>query len=269
MITLKSESELAIMDRCNTIVLMVLAELGERIDPGVDIADLDAYAEERTRQEGAAPAFKGYQNFPSTLCVSVNEQVVHGIPRPRKLRQGDIVSVDFGVILEQFYGDGAQTFPVGHVAAERQRLIDTTREALRLGIEQLRVGNRTGDVGHTVQTFSESQEYSLVKDFFGHGIGRQLHEKPQLPNYGTAGRGPRIEAGMVLAIEPMLNLGKEKVVIGEDNWTVSTADGKPSAHFERSVAVTPNGPWVLGTGCAPGQISVELPAVLKTAQTGC
>jgi methionyl aminopeptidase len=259
-ITLKTDNELAIMDRCNVIVLDVLSELSGMIRPGADIADLDAYAEERTRREGAVPSFKGYHGFPSTLCVSLNEQVVHGIPKTRKLVSGDIVSIDFGVFLEQFHGDGAETFPVGDVAPEVAELLAGTREALRLGIEQMRPGNRLGDVGHAVQKQAEAHGWGIVRDFVGHGIGRRLHESPQLPNYGESGRGQRLDEGMVLAIEPMLNLGVAEVAVGADNWTVTTADGKPSAHFERSVAVTRNGPWVLGSGNPPGVVNVDLPA---------
>jgi methionyl aminopeptidase len=259
-ITLKTDNELAIMDRCNVIVLDVLSELSGMIRPGLDIADLDAYAEERTRREGALPSFKGYHGFPSTLCVSLNEQVVHGIPKARKLVQGDIVSIDFGVFLEQFHGDGAETFAVGEVAPEVAELLAGTREAMRLGIEQMRPGNRLGDVGHAVQGQAEAHGWGIVRDFVGHGIGRRLHENPQLPNYGESGRGQRLDEGMVLAIEPMLNLGVAEVAVGADNWTVTTVDGKPSAHFERSVAVTREGPWVLGSGYPPGIVNVDLPA---------
>jgi methionyl aminopeptidase len=265
-ISLKTTDELAIMDRCNAIVLAVLSELGEMICPGLDIADLDAYAEERTRGEGAVPSFKGYHGFPATLCVSVNEEVVHGIPRSRTLQEGDIASIDFGVFLEQFHGDGAQTYPVGTVAPDVANLLAGTREAMRLGIEQIRPGNRLGDVGHAVQSHAEANGWGVVREFVGHGIGRRLHESPQLPNYGEPGRGQRLEEGMVLAIEPMLNLGVADVRVGADNWTVATADGKPSAHFERSVAVTADGPWVLGTGCPAGVVDVKLPRAQEPAR---
>ena len=265
MITLKTQAELEIMNRCNVVVLSVLSEIRERLEPGAEIAALDAYAEGRVRSEGAVPAFKGYQGFPATLCVSVNEEVVHGIPSRRKVKDGDIVSVDFGVILEGFYGDGAETFAVGAVEPDTRRLLDTTREALRRGIDQMRPGSRVGDVGHAVQTYAESRSCAVVRDYVGHGIGRELHEQPQLPNYGEPGCGARLEAGMVLAIEPMLNLGTAEVVTGSDKWTVRTADGRPSAHFERSVAVTEAGPWVLGTGNGPGELDIELPGVTLEA----
>jgi methionyl aminopeptidase len=261
MITLKSERELAIMDRCNTLVLQVLSDFQAMVRPGCDVAELDAYAEEQTRAAGATPSFKGYHGFPSALCVSINEQVVHGIPTPRKLVEGDIVSIDFGVHLEGFHGDGAQTFSVGKVSPEVKALVDGTLEALRLGIAQLRPGNRLGDVGHAVQAHAERHSWGVVHEYVGHGIGRELHESPSLPNFGEPGRGTRLEEGMVLAIEPMINLGTADVTLGGDEWTVSTADGLPSAHFERSVAITAAGPWVLGSGAAPGEATVKLPAM--------
>ncbi len=259
MITLKSEQELAIMNRCNTIVLGVMAEISEMIRPGCQVEDLDAHAAERTRAAGARASFKGYQGFPATLCVSINEQVVHGIPVARSLEPGDIVSIDFGVHLEGFHGDGAETFIVGETTPEVAALVRGTREALRLGIEQMRPGQRLGDVGHAVQSHAESQGWGVVREYVGHGIGRELHESPSLPNYGRQGRGTRLEEGMVLAIEPMLNLGTPDVSLGSDKWTVTTADGRPSAHFERSVAITAEGPWVLGSGAQPGEILLELP----------
>ena len=267
MITLKTPTELAIMDRANAIVLSVLAEIGGLIEPGVDIGELDAYAEERTRKEGAVPAFKGYQGFPSTLCVSIDEQVVHGIPRSRRLQEGEIVSIDFGVFVEGLCGDGAQTFPVGSIPAECAALVTRIEQALAAGIDKMRPGNWTGDVGRAVQEVAETHGYGIVRDFVGHGIGRKMHEKPQLPNYGEPGRGVRLEEGMVLAIEPMLNLGAEEVIIGDDEWTVSTVDGRPSAHIERSVAITADGPWVLGTGRPPGDVHTALP-VVQAASAG-
>ena len=258
-IMLKNRSELELMDRANALVLGVLGELAGMIEPGVDIADLDAYAEERTRKEGAIPAFKGYHGFPSSLCVSIDEQVVHGIPRSRRLRGGEIVSIDFGVFVERFCGDGAQTFPVGTIPAECALLIERTEKAMVAGIAQMHPGKHTGDVGRAVQEVAEAHGYGIVQDYVGHGIGTEMHEAPQLPNYGDPGHGSRLEAGMVLAIEPMLNLGTEEVKIGSDKWTVSTADGRPSAHIERSVAVTAEGPWVLGTGKRPGEIDTALP----------
>lgn len=268
MITLKSERELAIMDRCNVVVLQVLGRLNSMIRPGCDVADLNAYAEEQTLAAGGRPSFKGYHGFPSALCVSLNEQVVHGIPSSRKLQDGDVVSIDFGVNLEGFHGDGAQTFTVGNVPPATRALVDGTREALRLGIAQMRPGNRLGDVGHAVQQHAEKHSWGVVKEYVGHGIGRELHENPSLPNYGKPGHGARLEEGMVLAIEPMLNLGTPDVILGDDKWTVSTADGKPSAHFERSVAITAAGPWVLGSGAAPGEVTVDLPEGRTAALAG-
>lgn len=261
MITLKSHADLAIMDRCNTLVLTTLSEIASMIDVGVNVADLDAFAEEKTLAAGARPSFKGYQGFPSSLCVSINDQVVHGIPASRKLVSGDVVGIDFGVNLEGFHGDGAQTFVVGTVADDVQALVDGTCESLRLGILQMRPGNRLGDVGYAVQNYAEENGWGIVREYTGHGIGRNLHEDPSLPNYGSPGRGKRLEEGMVLAIEPMLNLGTHEVVVGDDHWTVTTADGLPSAHFERSVAITAKGPWILGSGLEPGNVDVGLPAV--------
>ncbi len=268
MIALKSDSELSIMDRANRIVLGVLADLGAAVAPGVDVAELDAWAEEQTRRAGATPAFKGYQGFPATLCVSINEQVVHGIPRRRRLAEGDLVSIDFGVCLEGLYGDGAETFPVGEVAPEHLALLHGAREALRLGVEQMRPGARLGDVGHAVQAHAEGLGYGVVRDFVGHGIGHKLHEPPNLPNVGEPGTGLRLESGMVLAIEPMINLGGPGVEIGPDGWTVTTLDGTPSAHVERSVAITPQGPWVLGSGARPGLAQVALPEAAGAVVAG-
>ncbi|MFQ5669421.1 MAG: type I methionyl aminopeptidase [Acidobacteriota bacterium] len=261
MITLKSESELLVMERCNEIVLEILSELGDLIYPGVNVLDLDRYAEEQTRRAGAIPSFKGYKGFPAALCVSINEQVVHGIPAQRQLKEGDLVSLDFGVFFEEFHGDAAQTFAVGKVPPGHARLVADTREALRHGILEMGPGKRLGDVGHAVQSFAESRGWSVVRDFVGHGIGRELHERPSLPNYGRPGTGLRMEEGMVLAVEPMLNMGGPAVTTGKDNWTVSTQDGMPSAHFERSVAITGSGPWVLGTGGRPGEVNLSLPGV--------
>ncbi|MFQ6673535.1 MAG: type I methionyl aminopeptidase [Fidelibacterota bacterium] len=259
MIVLKTKSQIETMNRCNEIVLSILEEISRMIRPGVAVVELDSYAEKRTREEGARPAFKGYQDFPSTLCVSINEQVVHGIPGPRKLKPGDVVSVDFGVVLDGLYGDGAETFPVGDIDPSVHKLVQVTRECLRRGIEQMQPGRHTGDVGHAIQSYAESQRCGVVKDFVGHGVGEKLHEDPQVPNYGRAGHGTRMEVGMVLAIEPMINMGGPEVEIGEDEWTVTTVDRLPSAHFERSVAVTEDGPWILGSGARPGVLSLALP----------
>jgi methionyl aminopeptidase len=250
MIFLKSSEEIAIMRAANVIVAAVLAELRDRVRPGVTTGELDRVAEEMTHERGAVPAFKGYEVagrvFPASVCVSINEEVVHGIPSERRtLRAGDIVGLDFGVCYQGFYGDAAMTVPVGGVDPEAERLMRAAREALWAGIEQVRVGNRIGQVSAAVQEHVEAQGFSVVRDFVGHGIGRRLHEEPQVPNFGSRDRGMRLRPGMVLAIEPMVNAGAPEVCIKDDGWTAVTRDGSRSAHFEHSVAVTDNGPYVL------------------------
>ncbi len=250
MIVLKSSDEIAIMRAANLIVAEVLATLREHVVPGVTTAELDRIAEDITRRRGARPAFKGYQvhgrTFPSSLCVSINQEVVHGIPSDnRVLNEGDIVGLDFGVCYREFYGDAAVTLGVGQVDPASDRLMRATREALMEGIEQVRVGNRLGDVSAAIQDRVERDGFSVVRDFVGHGIGKRLHEEPQVPNFGLPNRGVRLRAGMVLAIEPMVNAGQSAVAITEDGWTAVTADGSRSAHFEHSVAVTDTGPYVL------------------------
>jgi methionyl aminopeptidase len=234
------------MHQANVVVAQVLDELTAAIEPGVTTADLDKLAEDSIRRAGAKPAFKGYRGFPATLCVSVNEEVVHGIPSSKRtVREGDIVSLDLGSVVEGFYGDGAVTVPVGEVSDSLRRLLEVTETALYKGIDAMRVGNRVSDIGHAVQSYVESEGFSVVRDFVGHGIGTALHEDPQVPNYGEPGRGPRLMPGMALAIEPMVNVGQHFVKTLSDSWTVVTMDGSHSAHFERSVAVTENGPWIL------------------------
>jgi methionyl aminopeptidase len=223
----------------------VLEDLAAMVAPGVSTADLDAAAEAKVRAAGAEPAFKGYRGYPATLCASVNEQVVHGIPNRRQLASGDIVSLDMGVKLNGFYGDSAVTVPVGAVSDEVKRLLRATQEALEAGIAQVRVGGRISDIGHAIQAFVEAQGFSVVREFVGHGIGAALHEEPQIANYGEPGRGPRLAEGMTLAIEPMVNMGKPAVRLLADGWTAVTKDGSLSAHFEHTVAVTKNGPDVL------------------------
>ncbi|MGA9751967.1 MAG: type I methionyl aminopeptidase [Acidobacteriota bacterium] len=246
MIHLKAPEEIEIMDRANRIVHTILDRLGEELAPGVVLRDLDRLAESLTKQMGGKPAFKGYGGFPASVCISVNDEVVHGIPGPRVIQPGDLVSLDFGVIVDGYYGDAARTFPVGDVDPEGVRLLAVTRTSLEKGVEQVRVGSRVSDVSHAVQEYAEGHGYSVVRDYVGHGIGRALHEEPQVPNFGEPGRGPRLQEGMVLAIEPMINEGGHGVTVDEDGWTVRTADGKRSAHFEYSVAVTENGPRILG-----------------------
>jgi methionyl aminopeptidase len=237
------------MRRANTIVAEVLQELRQRVAPGVTTLDLDAIAEEMTLKKNAIPAFKGYnvagRVYPRCLCASVNEEIVHGIPTSRALRVGDIIGLDYGVIYEGFYGDSAITVGVGKVSADAQRLMDVTEASLYKGIEQLCDGKRLGDLGAAVQEVAEGAGYSVVRAFVGHGIGKKLHEEPPVPNYGEPDRGLRLKEGMVLAIEPMVNAGGYEVEIKEDGWTAVTKDGSLAAHFEHSVAITKNGPYIL------------------------
>ncbi|MCP9454501.1 MAG: type I methionyl aminopeptidase [Nitrospira sp.] len=242
MIILKTPAEIEIMAQASRVVAEVLQILENAICPGISTEELDQLAEREIRARGALPAFKGYRNYPKTLCASVNEQVVHGIPSKRRLKEGDIVGLDLGAIVGGFYGDAAVTVPVGRVSDEAMRLIRITEEALYLGIEQAVVGNRISDISHAVQRHVEAAGYSVVTEFVGHGVGRQLHEEPQVPNYGKPGQGPRLQSGMVLAIEPMVNMGKSAVRILEDRWTAVTVDGSWSAHFEHTIAVQPSGP---------------------------
>jgi methionyl aminopeptidase len=248
-IALKSPREIEIMRRANVIVAEVLAELKQKAAPGVTTLELDELAEERTLKKKAIPAFKGYsvagRVFPRCLCVSINEEIVHGIPSNRALREGDIVGLDYGVIYDGFYGDSAVTVGVGKVTEEAQRLMEVTERSLYTGIEQLHVGKRLGDLGAAVQRVVESAGYSVVRAFVGHGIGKRLHEEPPVPNFGEPDRGIRLKEGMVLAIEPMVNVGGYEVEIKEDGWTAVTKDRSLAAHFEHSVAITKNGPYVL------------------------
>ncbi len=250
MIVLKSRDEIETMRAANRIVATILEHLRELVRPGVTTGELDRVAEELIGKYGAQPAFKGYrvgdQTFPRCICISINDEIVHGIPsETRVLQEGDIVGLDFGVRYRGFYGDSAVTVPVGSASAEDARLIATTREALDAGIAEARVGNRMGNLSAAIQRHAESAGYSVVRDFVGHGIGRRLHEEPQVPNYGSPDRGIRLRAGMVLAIEPMVNAGRAEVRIKEDGWTAVTDDGTRSAHFEHSVAVTESGPEIL------------------------
>lgn len=249
MIALKSAREIEIMKRANIIVAEVLRELKEKVAAGVTTLELDAIAEELTLKKNAIPAFKGYnvagRIYPRCLCASINEEIVHGIPTNRALREGDIIGLDYGVIYEGFYGDSAVTVGVGRVSDEARRLMEITELALYKGIEQLHDGKRLGDLGYAVQQVAESAGYSVVRAFVGHGIGRKLHEEPPVPNYGEPDRGIRLREGMVLAIEPMVNVGGCEVEIKEDGWTAVTRDGSLAAHFEHSVAITKDGPVIL------------------------
>lgn len=255
MIIRKSAAEIDRMRRANGLVVEVLSELCRLAAPGVSTLELDATAERRIRAAGAVPAFKGYHGYPATLCASVNEAVVHGIPSAAPLVEGDIVSLDMGVVLEGYYGDSAVTVPVGDVPEHVDELLRVTREALEFGIAQVRVGGHVSDIGHHVQRHVEAHGFSVVREFVGHGIGVQLHEEPQIPNYGEPGHGPKLETGMVLAIEPMVTLGRPAVKVLGDGWTAVTRDGSLAAHFEHTVAVTESGPEVLTRGVGGGRRS--------------
>ena len=255
MIVCRSTSEIGRIRAANQLVARVLAQLAGAVGEGVTTADLDALAERLVRQAGAEPAFKGYRGYPATLCASINQEVVHGIPsRTRALRAGDIVSLDMGVKLDGYYGDSAVTVPVGDVPEKTGELLRVTREALERAIAQVRVGGRLSDIGHAVQACVEAHGFSVVREFVGHGIGERLHEEPQIPNYGQPGRGPKLAEGMVLAIEPMVAMGRPEVKVLSDGWTAVTKDGSLAAHFEHTVAVTAAGPLVLS---APGEASVH------------
>ncbi|MDE3017510.1 MAG: type I methionyl aminopeptidase [Nitrospirota bacterium] len=243
MIILKTPEEIAVMARASKIVAETLRILKQEVRPGITTEDLDRIAEDYIRSQGGIPAFKGYRSYPKTLCASVNDQVVHGIPSARKmLKEGDIIGLDLGAVVEGFYGDAAMTVPVGAISPKVAELLRVTEEALYKGIEQARVGNRLSDISHAVQRHAEAAGFSVVTDFVGHGIGRQLHEEPQVPNYGKPGQGPRLQVGMVLAIEPMINMGHSAVRILDDQWTAVTKDGSLSAHFEHTIAIQAEGP---------------------------
>lgn len=237
-IIIKSSREIEQLKKSNAIVAEIFETLKRTVAPGVTTRELDRIAEEMILKKGAVPAFKGYRNFPASLCVSINEEVVHGIPGSRRLKEGDIVSLDVGVNLHGYFGDAALTLPVGKVDQEAKRLIEVTEKALQIGIEMARIGNRLNDVSHAIQKWVESNGFSVVRDFVGHGIGKSLHEEPQIPNFGSPGQGTRLEKGMVFALEPMVNEGSYEVKILSDGWTVVTADGKRSAHFEHTIAIT-------------------------------
>lgn len=245
MIELKNPAQIERMRKAGRIVAETLELMRETVRPGVTTGELDRLAEEYILKCGAIPAFKGYNGFPATLCASVNEEVVHGFPSLRILQSGDIISIDCGAIFDGYVGDSAITLPVGEVSEDLQKLLRVTEESLMLGIPQAVKGNRLYDVSHAIQTHVEAHGLSVVRDYVGHGIGRAMHEDPQIPNYGKPGRGPRLEIGMVLAIEPMVNLGTYEVKTLSDHWTVVTKDGKASAHFEHTVAITENGPEIL------------------------
>ncbi|MEA1888144.1 MAG: type I methionyl aminopeptidase [Bacteroidota bacterium] len=237
MLHLKTEEQIEFLRSSNQLVSKTLAEMAKTIRPGISTIELDRIAEEFIRDHKAIPGFKGYNGYPNTLCTSVNDQIVHGIPSQYELQEGDIISIDCGVILEEYYGDSAFTFPVGEVSDDKKRLMEYTREALEKGVKQAVAGNRVGDISWAVQNKAESGGYSVVRELVGHGLGKDLHEHPEVPNYGKRGRGPKLKKGLVICIEPMINMGVKNIRQMKDGWTVITADGKASAHFEYAVAV--------------------------------
>jgi methionyl aminopeptidase len=244
-IRIKNANEVDILRKAGKILSSIVMQLQSSLTSGMSTKDIDLKAEELIRQNQVIPAFKGYHGFPGVACLSVNEVVVHGIPDKRVIKNGDIVSLDIGLIYKGYYSDMAVTVPVGDIPPEIRRLLDVTRASLFLGIEQARVGNRLSDISFAVQSFVEMHGFSVVRDFVGHGIGRALHEEPEIPNYGRAGQGPILQEGMVFAIEPMVNMGTQRTKILSDGWTVVTEDGKPSAHFEHTIVITANGPEIL------------------------
>ena len=247
MIYIKSEKEINAIEICNKIVAETLKFIEKIIEPGIDTETINKEAENFILSKKARPAFKGLYGFPKTACISVNDEVVHGIPGKRKLISGDIVGVDIGVELNNFYGDAAFTYPVGIISPDVARLCKITEESLYLGIEQCRPGNKVGDISSAIQTHVEKFGYSVVRDLVGHGVGIKPHEDPQIPNFGGKNKGPRLKSGMVIAIEPMINLGGYQVYVDKDDWTVKTFDGKPSAHYEHSIAIMEDGPKILST----------------------
>lgn len=245
MIILKSPSEVEKMRVACRIVAGALAGLREIITPGITTDRLDSFAEDYIKKHGGKPAFKGYLGYPKSLCASVNEVVVHGIPSGRVLKEGEIIGLDLGAVVDGYYGDAAITVPVGEISPELRKLMEVTEKSLYKGIEKALPGNRVSDISHAVQSFAESFGYSVVREFVGHGIGRSLHEEPQVPNFGPPGQGPRLKSGTTLAIEPMINMGKSGTLVMKDGWTAVTIDGMPSAHFEHTIAVTEDGPVIL------------------------
>jgi methionyl aminopeptidase len=245
MIFLRSEHEIELIAKSCLVVAKTLHLARQMVSVGITTAEIDKELSKFIKSEGGRPAFKGFQGYPANTCISVDEQVVHGIPNKKKLKEGSIVGVDLGVEINGYYGDAARTFPVGNISKEKQHLINVTKRSLYTGIEFARPGNRLSDISHAIQTVVEEQGYSIVRELVGHGIGRSLHEEPQIPNYGKPHRGPRLKRGMVFAIEPMVNMGNHEVVTESDNWTVSTADGSPSAHWEHTIVITDGKPMIL------------------------
>ncbi|MBU5591764.1 type I methionyl aminopeptidase [Clostridium sp. MSJ-4] len=245
MVIIKNSQQIEYMRQAGKVVGETLLKLEEVIKPGITTAEIDRIAEEFITKQGAKPSFKGYGGFPASICASVNEEVVHGIPGNRVLNEGDIISVDCGAVLNGYQGDAARTIPVGKVSEEAMKLIEVTKESFFKGVEKAIVGNKLTDISHAVQQYAESAGFSIVRDYVGHGIGRDMHEDPEVPNFGRPGRGPKLVSGMVLAIEPMINIGDFKVVTKPDGWTVVTVDGSLSAHYENTVAILTDGPEIL------------------------
>ncbi|MBN1951840.1 MAG: type I methionyl aminopeptidase [Bacteroidales bacterium] len=247
MTQIRTAAEIELIRKSNLLVSETLAEMAKWIKPGVTTEQLDKIAEEFIRDAGGIPGFLGYQGYPKTLCTSVNSQVVHGIPSALALKEGDIISIDCGAILNEYYGDSAYTFAVGEIKPEVKRLLETTRESLFKGIEAAVAGNRIGDIGFAIQSYCEERGYSVVRELVGHGLGTKLHEAPEVPNYGRKGRGPKLQEGMVICIEPMINMGRKSIIQEADGWTIRTSDNKPSAHFELAIAIQKEEADVLST----------------------
>lgn len=245
MIVIKNDEQISIMRRAGRIVAETLLQMEKEVRPGITTAELDRIAEEFITKHGAKPSFKGLYGFPSSLCISVNEQVIHGIPGEYTLKEGDIVSIDCGAYINGFHGDAARTIPVGDINSKTQKLIDVTKKSFFRGIEYAKIGNSLGDISHEIQSYVEAAGFSVVRDFVGHGIGSSLHEDPNVPNFGKNGKGPKLVKGMVLAIEPMVNIGTHRVKTLKNGWTVVTRDNSLSAHYENTIAILPNGPEIL------------------------
>lgn len=245
MIPIKNKKEIEKIRQASHITSELLSMLEKEIRPGITTLELDRMAFNFIKEKGAEPAFKGYQGYPATICASINEVVVHGIPSSFKLKEGDIVSIDVGVCFNHYYGDATRTFAVGKISSEVSRLLEATKKSLDLGIKKMVVGNRLSDISYAIGSYAKNKGYSVVREFVGHGVGKELHEEPEIPNFGSPGQGPFLKSGMVFAIEPMVNIGKREIKILKDGWTVVTSDGKPSAHFEDTVLISKDGPEVL------------------------
>ena len=245
MISIKNKEEINYMSEAGRIVKDTLFLMEECIKPGISTKELDEIAEDYIRSQGAVPGFKGLYDYPSTICISIEDEVVHGLPSDKKLNEGEIVGIDVGSIYKGYYGDHAKSFAVGEISAEKRKLLEVTKKCLEIGINKAIPGNRIGDIGNAIQEYAESNGYGVVRELVGHGIGTKLHEEPQIPNYGTAGTGPCIDVGMCFAIEPMINMGSKEVYTKSDGWTICTKDGLPSAHFEHTITITEGGPQIL------------------------